>query len=132
MRYFKTIIVVFICALALYGVNTLAKTYTFAQVKVPAHAKAIDVATSIKENTSDQKFIKYTCRDTFSNDERAIEVRTYSHALNRYIYWVKAPKNSTVNISNGTHTASGTYTLQVRTEASKITGCELSGSWLLD
>lgn len=132
MKYLKMTLLVFIGALVLSGTNTLAKIYTFAQVNVPALSVKTDVATSVKENTSDQRFEKITCRDTISDDERAVEVRTYSYSLDRTNYWVTVPKGNIVNISNGTHDTPGQYQLQARTESSEITGCEFSGTWTLD
>lgn len=132
MKYLKITLLIFIGTLFFAGTGVLAKSYTFTQVSVPALSKTTDVATSIKENTSDQKFEKVACRDTLSGDDRAVEVRTYSYSLDRVNYWVKVPSDKVVNISNGLHDEPGQYTLQARTESSKITGCKFSGTWNLD
>ncbi len=132
MKYLKVTLLLFIGALIFTGTKSLAKSYTFAQVKVSPLSAKTDVATSVKENTSDQKFQKITCRDTLSNDERAVQVRTYSYYLDRVNYWTTVPKGSIVNISNGLHDEPGQYKLEARTESSKITGCEFSGTWILD
>lgn len=132
MKYLKITVLVFIGTLIISSINIFAKIYTFAQVNVPALSITVDAATSTKENTSDQTFQKITCRDTLSNDERAVEVRTYSLTLDRANYWVSVPKGKIVNISNGLHDEPGQYTLQARTTSSKATGCEFSGTWNLD
>lgn len=132
MKYLKVTLLIFIGTLIVCGINTLAKVYTFAQVNVPALSIKTDVAESKKENTSDQKFQKITCRDNLSNEERAVQVRTYSDELGAPNYWVTVPKGEIVNISNGTHDEPGDYILEARTEANKVTGCEFSGTWTLD
>lgn len=132
MKYLKITVIIFVGVLILKGTSVLAKRYTFTQVKVPALSIKTDVAEATKENVSDQTFTKFTCRDTLSNEERGVEVRTYSYYLDRVNYWVKVPKDKTVNISNGLHDESGDYRLEARTEANKVTGCIFSGVWNLD
>lgn len=132
MKYLKVTILVFIATLVFTTVSVLANSYTFTTVKVPALSVKKDIVEKVKDNKSDQTFQKAGCRDTLSGEERAVEVRTYSYNLDRVNYWVTVPKGQVVNISNTQHNTPGRYILQARTEANKITGCNFSGTWILD
>lgn len=132
MKYLKITSIAFVLTILVTSVSTQAKVMGYANVTIPNFSGIATVGKQTKENFSDQKFEKTTCKDKLSGNEMAIEVRTYSVNYGGYSNWKQAPKNQVVTISPGVHSVPATYKLNARAVNSFITEGSLYGTWNLD